>query len=436
MKESSRRSPGAKPYARAKSVRRDGSRIEPDEPPKGTLEPEQIVSSGKKVKERAEAALSSVLYVQFPAKALDAWGLHDIPSETPIPVQLPGPIVKFDISMVSVESIIAGILRTLAWNPDNRHAGVYRQLATALRPGLIAELSDTGVSKALERDWDVAEEIFLALTGLYPEAPEPLLDLALLREEHAKLFREEADEKRAEEEDELAHSCYKRLLSLEPPFAPAYFHAALFFMRIRSFDRAMSLLTSYIGLGDDEEKIDKAKHIRSKLQELGYLDTTFKEAYDFIRLGDEEKGLERALQFVEKYPSVWNGWFLVGWAKRRLGSWKEAAEAFEQAISLGSKESDSYNELAICQMELGDYASARKNLERALAIEPENIKIIVNLGALAFKVGKRGEALGFFRSALEIDPDDGLARDWVRALEAGGEEPPDLEAPEEEYIKK
>jgi tetratricopeptide (TPR) repeat protein len=87
-------------------------------------------------------------------------------------------------------------------------------------------------------------------------------------------------------------------------------------------------------------------------------------------------------------------------------------------------------------MELGDYASARKNLERALAIEPENIKIIVNLGALAFKVGKRGEALGFFRSALEIDPDDGLARDWVRALEAGGEEPPDLEAPEEEYIKK
>jgi tetratricopeptide (TPR) repeat protein len=181
------------------------------------------------------------------------------------------------------------------------------------------------------------------------------------------------------------------------------------------------LLTSYIGLGDDEEKINTAKKLRKKLQELGYLDTTFKEAYDFISLGNEEEGLERAFKFVEQYPEVWNGWFLVGWAKRRLGLWREAAQAFERAISLGSKESDSYNELAICHIELGDYGSARKDLEHALAIEPENVKIIVNLGALAHKTGRPGEALGFFRSALEIDPEDGLAREWIHALESGDE---------------
>ena len=61
----------------------------------------------------------------------------------------------------------------------------------------------------------------------------------------------------------------------------------------------------------------------------------------------------------------------------------------------------------------------RVSLERALRLEPENVKIIVNLGALAHRMGKKGEALGFFRSALEIDPDDALARDWIEKAENG-----------------
>jgi hypothetical protein len=44
------------------------------------------------------------------------------------------------------------------------------------------------------------------------------------------------------------------------------------------------------------------------------------------------------------------------------------------------------------------------------------VKIIVNLGALSHKMGKAGEARGFFMSALEFDPDDALARDWLARI--------------------
>ena len=376
-------------------------------------------SHSDRLKERAERALSSVVFVQLPKEALEALGLRGLGAGATIPVQTAGPIVRFDASMVSVESVIAGMLRVLAWRPENEFAGKYRELVRALRPGLLAELSDAGIAKAQSKEWEVAEEIFLALLGLYPESPEPLLDLALLREEHAKLLREETEEARADEEDDLAYECYRRLLAMEPPFAPAYYHAAFFFVRKRTFDRAVSLLTSFIGLSEDEEKIARAKDVLKKLQELGYLDTTFKEAYDFIQLGDEEKGLEKAIEFVGRYPDVWNGWFLIGWANRRLSRWKEGAEAFAKAVSLGSRETDTFNEMAICQIELGDLPAARASLEKALRLEPENVKIIVNLGALSHRMGKKGEALGFFKSALIIDPEDALARDWIEKVENG-----------------
>ena len=231
----------------------------------------------------------------------------------------------------------------------------------------------------------------------------------------AKLLREEAEDL-AEEEEDQAYQNYTSLLEMEPPFAPAYYHAALFFIKKRNFDRAVSLLTSYIGLEDDREKVEKAKSILAKLQDLGLLDRTFKEAYDFIQLGQEEKGLEKARQFITLHPDVWNGWFLAGWSLRRLGRWQEGADAFKKAIELNSGDTDSLNELALCQTELGDLSAAKTSLEKALRIEPENVKIIVNLGALSHRMGRTGEARGFFMSALEFDPDDALARDWLARI--------------------
>lgn len=425
MKDSARRdsrlSPGQKPPARVRTARQEArTRDVPLEESSGGAAKDSAIAG---LKERGEAALASVVFIGFPGDSLASLGLSRLRSLDPgekeilLPVQMPSAVVKFDTSMISIESILSGILRVLAWRPSHKMADVYREIAQSLRPSLLAELSDAGIAKSQAKEWSIAEEIFLALTGLYPESPEPLLDLALLHEAHARLLREESREAEADAEDQLAFESYRALLTREPPFAPAYYHAAFFHMRTRNYDRAVSLFTSFIGLSDDEQKTAQAKEVLARLQELGYLDTTFKEAYDFIQMGEEEKGLEKARQFVGRFPAVWNGWFLVGWANRRLGRWEEGVTAFEKAIELGSLETDTWNELALCQIELGSLQAAWNSLERALRIEPENVKIIVNLGVLAHKSGRDGEALGFFRSALEIDPDDSLAKDWIEAVE-------------------
>jgi Flp pilus assembly protein TadD len=132
-----------------------------------------------------------------------------------------------------------------------------------------------------------------------------------------------------------------------------------------------------------------------------------------------EEGLPKIRKFLEKNPTVWNAWFLLGWGLRKLGRWEDGASAFRKAMELGGANKDTLNELAICLMESGNFKSARKELELALIEDPENIKIISNLGALALKAGDNREAAGFFRTVLELEPEDLIAREYLSKINGG-----------------
>jgi tetratricopeptide (TPR) repeat protein len=375
-----------------------------------------------------EAALKRLVFIELPPALARSLGSFAPDPAIPLPVETTplatgAPAVspeRFDPHSLTPEALVAGMLRLLAWRPDHEHAAYYRAFVKAVKPEILAELSEAGIAKARNKDWEIAEEIFLALAGLYPEAPEPLLDLAVLSEDRAELYEQSGREALAEEMDGRAFDAYKRLLALEPPFPPAYFNAAFFFLRRRNFERCASLLESYVKIGDDEDKLARAKEVLQKLGEQGYLDNLFKEAFDFIRLGEEEKGLGKAEEFIEEHPGVWNGYFLVGWANRRLGRWEEGREAFEKALALGAEGVDSLNELSICLLELERLDEARKALERALRLEPENVKVIVNLGVLAARQERMTEAAGFFRAALDLEPEDPAAKAWLVKLSSEG----------------
>ena len=369
---------------------------------------------------KGEAALRRLAFIELPAALARPLGSFIPDPSVPLPVETAAGADRFDPRDITPEALVAGMLRLLAWRPSHEKAEYYRAFIKAVKPGILAELSEAGIAKARNKDWEIAEEIFLALAGLYPEAPEPLLDLAILSEDRAELYEQSGREALAEEMDGRAFDAYKRLLALEPPFPPAFFNAAFFFLRRRNFERAASLLETYVKIADDEVKKARAEEILEKIGKQGYLDNLFQEAFDFIRLGEEEKGLAKAEEFIAEHPDVWNGFFLVGWANRRLSRWEEGRAAFEKALGLGAEGVDSLNELSICLLELGRVPEARKALERALRLEPENVKVIVNLGALAVRQDKRREAAGFFRSALEIDPSDPAAKSWLERLEAEG----------------
>ncbi|MDR1430109.1 MAG: tetratricopeptide repeat protein, partial [Spirochaetaceae bacterium] len=142
-------------------------------------------------------------------------------------------------------------------------------------------------------------------------------------------------------------------------------------------------------------------------------DAVFREACELIRNSRENEGIQKARNFLERHSEVWNGWFTLGWGLRRLERWADGEAAFRKALELGGDNADTRNELAICLMEQGQLQEARKELEGALRKDPENIKIISNLGILALKNSRDDEAGAFFRTVLELEPDDPIARNFL-----------------------
>jgi tetratricopeptide (TPR) repeat protein len=365
-----------------------------------------------------EAGLKNIIFLRLPDNFARSIGGFVLDPNIALPVETGGNPERFHPEDLVLESVLAGMLRVLAYRPDHPDADYYRHFVLAMKPDILPELSEAGILKSRNGDLDIAEEIFRALSGLSPERSEPLLNLATVYERRASEYERIGNDSLSEEFNGRAFELYRRLLAFEPAVPEAFYEAAFFHLKNHSYDKARELLETYVRLGQDPERVDRARKIVQKLQTQGGLDTLFKEAFDFIRMGREEEGIAKTRTFLEAYPKVWNGWFLLGWGNRRLGRWAEGREAFEKAIELGAKDADTYNELAICLMELGDFKACRQYLEKALRLEPDNIKIVSNLGTLALRQGKKDEAEGFFRTALELDPKDPVALKLLESLKA------------------
>jgi len=307
----------------------------------------------------------------------------------------------------------------------------YRAFVLTVKPEIYHEFSSASIVKSENGEFDMALEISSVLEGLFPLSPGVLLNKALILENRAAAL--EKNGRPAEREFAEAELAYETALSAKPLLLDALFNAGFFFMRRRNFGQAKECFSEYISLGEDagmpaglqaelaseipveiqDEKVKQAKKIIADISSQGMDDDSFREAHDCISRGSDEEGLVKIKEFIERHPRVWNGWFVLGWALRKLGRYSDALESFKKALELGGSAADIRNEMSICLMELGDHKAARKELEHALREEPENTKIISNLGVLAMKAGRKDEADAFFRTVLELDPDDPLAKHFI-----------------------
>lgn len=335
----------------------------------------------------------------------------------PIPVELPPGMKSLNLEELSWEMILSGMIRVVADNPDGEDAPYYRRFVLTVKPDILAEFTQAAILKTKNGDYELALEIIAALEGLFPRLPVVLLNRALVLEARADMLEQSGLEAEAED---AAYKAYQEVLSLEPPSLNGLFNAGFFFMKRRNFNLAQECFQSYLTVSEDAdgpeepEKREQAQALLEEIKSHSLDDTTFREAYDCIRSGEVSQGLGKIRTFLERHPDVWNGWFMLGWGLRKLGRWEDGAAAFRKTIELGGGNSDTRNELAICLMECGDLAGARKELEASLREEPENVKIISNLGVLALKKGDDHEAAGFFRTVLELEPNDPVAQRYFK----------------------
>lgn len=376
--------------------------------------------------------LDSVYFIKMPEEF--KLSVHDIHLDPQImlPVQkketdAPG---NFNMQELSQEQILAGILTVLAYDRQNPNLDYYRTLMTEARPGIKKELAEAAILKTRNEDWDLAEEIWMALHGLSPEDKAVVLNMALFFDQKADSYRKSSLNEDADAYDDTALNYYKDAMDSDPEIPDAFFNAGFFYLKKRLYADAKGCFESYLALtsdAKDEElgdngvyKRERAQEVIDKISNRNLENDRFHNAYELIAGGQEEKGLEEIRKFIRDNPAVWNAWFLLGWGLRRLERFEDAKQSFEKARECegGDESADTLNELAICQMETGELDEAQDSLNQALAYDPDNTKIISNMGYLCLKLGDEEQARKFFMTVLEIDPGDKIAKIELQKLEA------------------
>ena len=321
------------------------------------------------------------------------------------------------------DATVAAMLKILAYQPQHHDAAYYRSFIRAVKPAIKAELTEAGIIKAHNGDFAMAEELFLALTGLNSEDVDTGLNLAFAYEEHAAAAERSEQPAAAARLRQSAEQAYRRVLELDPLHADTHLNLAHFYLTQRRFSDARPHLQVYAKHGADPERQAETERLLRQMVADGLEEESFRSAYELVRDGSERAGLRKIDSFLAAHPEVWQAHFLRGWALRRTGAFAEAKRAFETVLThAGAADeaglADTHNELAICNLELNAYEDAERNLKAALQLDPENTKIMSNMGILAMKRGLLDEARRYFEIIRELDPKDPLAPKYLHQLAA------------------
>jgi TolB-like protein/DNA-binding winged helix-turn-helix (wHTH) protein len=138
---------------------------------------------------------------------------------------------------------------------------------------------------------------------------------------------------------------------------------------------------------------------------------------------DRERSIDlyrRAIEIDPSYALAW-AWLSTGYTVQALSRWSppeptfaRAREAAARATELDPNLADGHGAIGqILEVHDWDFAGAKKEYERALALDSHNVRIL-NLNAhLAMDEGRLNDALHFYREATISDPLSPAAQDGV-----------------------
>ncbi len=248
-------------------------------------------------------------------------------------------------------------------------------------------------------------EVARTITGNLTEMEEKILKKPPCNAETFKLYLEGKGHyyRYVEEDNRTAIKLFRKAITLEPDFAPAY--AAL-----------ADSLTQQYGLFNDrkenliKEAIEYAKKALS-------IDPSLAEGYkslglSFSYLGNRKEGIkeyEKALLINENYTEVYINLAMLFLNER---DFDKAFTMLQKAVKTNSFSSEAHKELANYYLIKRNYKNAIKEYETAIDagfINRHSLFQSYSNIALCYKLeGKQEKAIFFLEKALSVNPDKGI----------------------------
>ncbi len=350
-----------------------------------------------------------IVFINLPKDLEQTIGNFKVDPTIPIPLQLPENHDRMESEDVSIERIIAGMLKIIAWNPDHENFEYYRNFVLASQPESVEQLNIAAIAKEKKEDYDFSEELFLVVNHLAPQSAS-FINLATHYAKRATLA-EDTEGKDALYDyfqqktiDTLVEGLEKNQNDPDLLCEIAYFH-----IYQNNIDSARDYFEKFMeNSQEDDQRRERVANVLKDINNKLTDDATLLQAYDEIQLCNEDKAIELLDKYLEGNNDVWNAHFLKGWALRRKLKFEAAKECFLECIKLGESNSEIYNELSICALEEGHKELSVFYLDSALDLEPENLKILTNLAFLKLEDEDYDKARYLLEKARVLDEKDPL----------------------------
>jgi tetratricopeptide (TPR) repeat protein len=88
-----------------------------------------------------------------------------------------------------------------------------------------------------------------------------------------------------------------------------------------------------------------------------------------------------------------------------------AIEHFDAAVKYNPSDGASYNDRALCMVELGVIDGAFYYFDKGIEVEPDYATVYHNKGWLLNNIGRHKEASAYFKKALELEPNRAVTYD-------------------------
>lgn len=167
-------------------------------------------------------------------------------------------------------------------------------------------------------------------------------------------------------------------------------------------------------LGDTDLRLEKPGDAIALMQPLDAenandMDFQFVYGSALVGTGKSEQGSER-LERVAKSTNRADAYLLAGIHRLQLNEFELARKDLDEALRLNSQLPNIYTLVGTARDKVGDQASAEPAFREALKLDPQSFEANLYLGAILYKRRELAEAKIYLDRALQLRPQDPLAR--------------------------
>ena len=360
--------------------------------------------------------LSRIRYIRVPQNLKVTEGSFKIDPEIRLPIQLKEGKKNLDEEDLTIEAIVAGMLTLIAYDELNKDIDYYKAFVKAVEPEIAQNLNTAAIAKQEAKDFDFAEELFLAVYHLEPQGAS-CINLATLY----SYMSVNADEKGEDDKaDEYLAKAKATLLDGLRRFGENEWilaELASFEGFLGNLEEAKDYAERYLKVASEGKRKEEIKSFLKEVNAHIESDTAFKEAYDYVMLDMPEKAISSIDRFIENNQKIWNGYFIKAWALRKAQRYEEAKECLLKCIALGESNTDIYNELSICELEGGNRELAKNYLNTAADLDETNLTALSNLAYLHLEDKEFDDARYYLEKARNIANDDEIIKNLIATYE-------------------